>query len=38
MALTPPKSVAGDLTQRELMLHDGNWFHFLSANIITIGK
>ncbi|XP_075293297.1 1-phosphatidylinositol 4,5-bisphosphate phosphodiesterase eta-2 isoform X2 [Opisthocomus hoazin] len=36
MALTPPKSVAGDLTQRELMLHDGNWFHFLSANIITI--
>ncbi|KAM6336548.1 1-phosphatidylinositol 4,5-bisphosphate phosphodiesterase eta-2 [Alca torda] len=37
MALTSPKSVAGDLTQREeLMLHDGNYFHFLSANIITI--
>ncbi|XP_040443378.1 1-phosphatidylinositol 4,5-bisphosphate phosphodiesterase eta-2 isoform X3 [Falco naumanni] len=36
MALTSPKPVAGDLTQRELMLHDGNGFHFLSANIITI--
>ncbi|XP_061869067.1 1-phosphatidylinositol 4,5-bisphosphate phosphodiesterase eta-2 [Colius striatus] len=37
MALTTPKSVAGDLTQREeLILHDGNSFHFLSANIITI--
>ncbi|KAM7083833.1 1-phosphatidylinositol 4,5-bisphosphate phosphodiesterase eta-2 isoform 1-T2 [Ciconia maguari] len=37
MAVTFPKSVAGDLTQREeLMLHDGNCFHFLSANIITI--
>ncbi|KAM6191826.1 1-phosphatidylinositol 4,5-bisphosphate phosphodiesterase eta-2 isoform 2-T2 [Sarcoramphus papa] len=37
MALTSPKSVAGDLTQREeLVLHDGNCFHFLSANIITI--
>ncbi|XP_072740386.1 1-phosphatidylinositol 4,5-bisphosphate phosphodiesterase eta-2 isoform X2 [Ciconia boyciana] len=37
MAVTSPKSVAGDLTQREeLMLHDGNCFHFLSANIITI--
>ncbi|XP_054078370.1 1-phosphatidylinositol 4,5-bisphosphate phosphodiesterase eta-2 [Rissa tridactyla] len=37
MALTSPKSVAGDLTQREeLMLNDGNYFHFLSANIITI--
>ncbi|KAM6296190.1 1-phosphatidylinositol 4,5-bisphosphate phosphodiesterase eta-2 isoform 2-T2 [Aegotheles albertisi] len=37
MALTSPKSVAGDLTQREeLMLHDGNCFHFLSANIITV--
>ncbi|XP_051493020.1 1-phosphatidylinositol 4,5-bisphosphate phosphodiesterase eta-2 isoform X2 [Apus apus] len=37
MALTSPKSVAGDLTQREeLTLHDGNCFHFLSANIITI--
>ncbi|KAM9269978.1 LOW QUALITY PROTEIN: 1-phosphatidylinositol 4,5-bisphosphate phosphodiesterase eta-2 [Morus bassanus] len=37
MALTSPKSVAGDLTQREeLMHHDGNCFHFLSANIITI--
>ncbi|XP_037237326.1 1-phosphatidylinositol 4,5-bisphosphate phosphodiesterase eta-2 isoform X3 [Falco rusticolus] len=36
MALTSPKPVAGDLTQRKLMLHDGNGFHFLSANIITI--
>ncbi|XP_074416374.1 1-phosphatidylinositol 4,5-bisphosphate phosphodiesterase eta-2 isoform X4 [Larus michahellis] len=37
MALTSPKSVAGDLTQREeLILNDGNYFHFLSANIITI--
>ncbi|XP_075577632.1 1-phosphatidylinositol 4,5-bisphosphate phosphodiesterase eta-2 isoform X2 [Pelecanus crispus] len=37
MALASPKSVAGDLTQREeLMLHDGNCFHFLSANIIQI--
>ncbi|KAM9370312.1 1-phosphatidylinositol 4,5-bisphosphate phosphodiesterase eta-2 isoform 2-T2 [Phaethornis superciliosus] len=37
MALTSPKSVAGDLTQKEeLMLHDGNFFHFLSANILTI--
>ncbi|KAM6371818.1 1-phosphatidylinositol 4,5-bisphosphate phosphodiesterase eta-2 isoform 1-T1 [Pluvialis apricaria] len=37
MALTSPKSEAGDLTQREeLMLQDGNSFHFLSANIITI--
>uniref|UniRef100_A0A8C3KAD5 Phosphoinositide phospholipase C n=1 Tax=Calidris pygmaea TaxID=425635 RepID=A0A8C3KAD5_9CHAR len=37
MALTSPKSVAGDLAQREeLMLHDGNNFHFLSANVITI--
>ncbi|KAM9217594.1 1-phosphatidylinositol 4,5-bisphosphate phosphodiesterase eta-2 isoform 2-T2 [Leptosomus discolor] len=37
MALTSPKSVAGDLTQREeFVLHDGNCFHFLSANIITI--
>ncbi|XP_026718523.1 1-phosphatidylinositol 4,5-bisphosphate phosphodiesterase eta-2 isoform X2 [Athene cunicularia] len=37
MALTSPKSVAGDLMQREeLVRHDGNCFHFLSANIITI--
>ncbi|KAM6045653.1 1-phosphatidylinositol 4,5-bisphosphate phosphodiesterase eta-2 isoform 5-T5 [Theristicus caerulescens] len=37
MALTSPKPVAGDLTQKEeLVLHDGNCFHFLSANIITI--
>ncbi|XP_030319752.1 1-phosphatidylinositol 4,5-bisphosphate phosphodiesterase eta-2 isoform X1 [Calypte anna] len=37
MALTSPKSVAGDLTQKEeLVLHDGNFFHFLSANILTI--
>ncbi|KAM6108968.1 1-phosphatidylinositol 4,5-bisphosphate phosphodiesterase eta-2 [Pterocles gutturalis] len=37
MALTSSKSVAGDLAQREeLMLHDGNCFRFLSANIITI--
>ncbi|KAM6116843.1 1-phosphatidylinositol 4,5-bisphosphate phosphodiesterase eta-2 isoform 2-T2 [Phoenicopterus ruber ruber] len=37
MALPSPKSVAGDLTQREeLMLHDGKCFRFLSANIITI--
>ncbi|XP_019326269.1 PREDICTED: 1-phosphatidylinositol 4,5-bisphosphate phosphodiesterase eta-2 isoform X2 [Aptenodytes forsteri] len=37
MALTSPKFVAEDLTPREeLMLHDGNCFHFLSANIITI--
>lgn len=39
MALTPPKSVVGDLTQREeLMLRDANCFNFLSANIIAIGK
>ncbi|XP_064028435.1 1-phosphatidylinositol 4,5-bisphosphate phosphodiesterase eta-2 isoform X2 [Pogoniulus pusillus] len=37
MALTSPKSAAGDLTQREdPMLHDGNCSHFLSANIITV--
>ncbi|XP_054705947.1 1-phosphatidylinositol 4,5-bisphosphate phosphodiesterase eta-2 isoform X4 [Grus americana] len=37
MALTSPKPVVGDLTQREeLVPHDGNCFHFLSANIITI--
>ncbi|KAM6236704.1 1-phosphatidylinositol 4,5-bisphosphate phosphodiesterase eta-2 isoform 2-T2 [Spheniscus humboldti] len=37
MAVTSPKSVAEDLTPREeLILHDGNCFHFLSTNIITI--
>uniref|UniRef100_A0A8B9RT62 Phosphoinositide phospholipase C n=1 Tax=Accipiter nisus TaxID=211598 RepID=A0A8B9RT62_9AVES len=37
MALTPPKPVVGDLTQREeLMLRDANCFNFLSANIIAI--
>ncbi|XP_057273802.1 1-phosphatidylinositol 4,5-bisphosphate phosphodiesterase eta-2 isoform X1 [Pezoporus wallicus] len=37
MALTSPKSVAGDLAHREeLMLHDGNCLHFLSANVISI--
>ncbi|KAM6046466.1 LOW QUALITY PROTEIN: 1-phosphatidylinositol 4,5-bisphosphate phosphodiesterase eta-2 [Chlamydotis macqueenii] len=37
MALTSPKSVAGDLTEREeLVLRNGNCFLFLSANIITI--
>ncbi|XP_065505910.1 1-phosphatidylinositol 4,5-bisphosphate phosphodiesterase eta-2 [Caloenas nicobarica] len=36
MALVSPKSVAGDLTQRELMFQDGNSFHFLSTNIITV--
>ncbi|CAM9741811.1 unnamed protein product [Bubo scandiacus] len=37
MALPSPKSVAGDLMQRELLMrHDGNCFHFLSENIITI--
>ncbi|XP_068014296.1 1-phosphatidylinositol 4,5-bisphosphate phosphodiesterase eta-2 isoform X2 [Melanerpes formicivorus] len=37
MALTSPKSLAGDLTLREdPLLHDGNCFHFLSANIITV--
>ncbi|XP_074883238.1 1-phosphatidylinositol 4,5-bisphosphate phosphodiesterase eta-2 [Buteo buteo] len=37
MALTSPKSVVGDLTQREeLMLRDANCFNFLSANIIAI--
>ncbi|KAM6402785.1 LOW QUALITY PROTEIN: 1-phosphatidylinositol 4,5-bisphosphate phosphodiesterase eta-2 [Rhynochetos jubatus] len=37
MALTSPKPVAGDLTQtEELVLHNGNCFHFLSANIIRI--
>ncbi|KAM9630714.1 1-phosphatidylinositol 4,5-bisphosphate phosphodiesterase eta-2 isoform 1-T1 [Morphnus guianensis] len=36
MALTSPKSVVGDLTQREFMLRDGNCFNFLSANIIAI--
>ncbi|XP_074969797.1 1-phosphatidylinositol 4,5-bisphosphate phosphodiesterase eta-2 isoform X3 [Phalacrocorax aristotelis] len=37
MALTSPKSAAGDLPQREeLILHEGNCSHFLSANIIAI--
>ncbi|KAM8989852.1 1-phosphatidylinositol 4,5-bisphosphate phosphodiesterase eta-2 [Ara ararauna] len=37
MALISPKSVAGDLAHREeLMLHDGNCLHFLSANVISI--
>nr|XP_047923417.1 1-phosphatidylinositol 4,5-bisphosphate phosphodiesterase eta-2 isoform X6 [Anser cygnoides]XP_047923420.1 1-phosphatidylinositol 4,5-bisphosphate phosphodiesterase eta-2 isoform X8 [Anser cygnoides] len=36
MALTSPKSVSEDLTQRELMLHNESCFHFLSANIITV--
>ncbi|XP_031469145.1 1-phosphatidylinositol 4,5-bisphosphate phosphodiesterase eta-2 [Phasianus colchicus] len=37
MALPSPKSIAGDLTQREeLMLHNESCFHFLSANIITV--
>ncbi|XP_027751055.1 1-phosphatidylinositol 4,5-bisphosphate phosphodiesterase eta-2 isoform X3 [Empidonax traillii] len=36
MALTSPKPAAGELTQREeSMLHDGNCFHFLSANNLT---
>lgn len=39
MALPSPKSVAGDLTQREeLMLHNESCFHFLSTNVITVGK
>lgn len=39
MALTSPKSVAGDLTQREeSILHEGNCCHFLSANILTVGE
>uniref|UniRef100_A0A8C2YA00 Phosphoinositide phospholipase C n=1 Tax=Coturnix japonica TaxID=93934 RepID=A0A8C2YA00_COTJA len=37
MALPSPKSIAGDLTQREeLMLHNESCFHFLSANVITV--
>lgn len=36
MALTSPKSVSEDLTQRELMLHNESCFHFLSANVITV--
>ncbi|XP_032935403.1 1-phosphatidylinositol 4,5-bisphosphate phosphodiesterase eta-2 isoform X4 [Catharus ustulatus] len=37
MALTSPKSVAGDLTPREeSILHEGNCCHFLSANILTV--
>ncbi|XP_042739307.1 1-phosphatidylinositol 4,5-bisphosphate phosphodiesterase eta-2 isoform X1 [Lagopus leucura] len=37
MALPSPKSVAGDLTQREeLMLHNESCFHFLSTNVITV--
>ncbi|KAM4646972.1 1-phosphatidylinositol 4,5-bisphosphate phosphodiesterase eta-2-like isoform 2-T2 [Amazona ochrocephala] len=37
MALTSPKSVAGDLAHREeLMHHDGNCLHFLSANVISV--
>ncbi|XP_014112705.1 PREDICTED: 1-phosphatidylinositol 4,5-bisphosphate phosphodiesterase eta-2 [Pseudopodoces humilis] len=37
MALTSPKSVAGDLTQREeSILHEGNCCHFLSSNILTV--
>ncbi|XP_031987842.1 1-phosphatidylinositol 4,5-bisphosphate phosphodiesterase eta-2 isoform X9 [Corvus moneduloides] len=37
MALTSPKSLAGDLTQREeSILHEGNCCHFLSANILTV--
>ncbi|XP_068772064.1 1-phosphatidylinositol 4,5-bisphosphate phosphodiesterase eta-2 [Struthio camelus] len=37
MALTSPNSTVGDLVQREeLMLHDENCHHFLSANIITV--
>ncbi|XP_014739437.1 PREDICTED: 1-phosphatidylinositol 4,5-bisphosphate phosphodiesterase eta-2 [Sturnus vulgaris] len=37
MALTSPKSVAGDLTQREeSILQEGNCCHFLSANILTV--
>ncbi|KAL9825458.1 1-phosphatidylinositol 4,5-bisphosphate phosphodiesterase eta-2 [Geothlypis trichas] len=37
MALTSPKSLAGDLTQREeSILHEGNCCHFLSANILPV--
>ncbi|XP_038015395.1 1-phosphatidylinositol 4,5-bisphosphate phosphodiesterase eta-2 isoform X2 [Motacilla alba alba] len=37
MALTSPKSLAGDLTQREeSILHEGNCCHFLSANILSV--
>ncbi|XP_016158975.1 PREDICTED: 1-phosphatidylinositol 4,5-bisphosphate phosphodiesterase eta-2 isoform X2 [Ficedula albicollis] len=37
MAVTSPKSAAGDLTQREeSILHEGNCCHFLSANILTV--
>nr|XP_026652565.1 1-phosphatidylinositol 4,5-bisphosphate phosphodiesterase eta-2 isoform X4 [Zonotrichia albicollis] len=37
MALTSPKSLAGDLTQREeSSLHEGNCCHFLSANILPV--
>ncbi|XP_068027509.1 1-phosphatidylinositol 4,5-bisphosphate phosphodiesterase eta-2 [Anomalospiza imberbis] len=37
MALTSPKSVAGDLTQKEeSILHEGNCCHFLSANILSV--
>ncbi|XP_058710883.1 1-phosphatidylinositol 4,5-bisphosphate phosphodiesterase eta-2 [Poecile atricapillus] len=37
MALTSPKSLAGDLTEREeSILHEGNCCHFLSANILTV--
>lgn len=39
MALTSPKSLAGDLTQREeSILHEGNCCHFLSANILSVGE
>lgn len=39
MALTSPKTVAGDLTPREdSSLHEGNCCHFLSANILTVGE
>jgi len=39
MALPSPKSIAGDLTQREeLMLHNESCSHFLSTNVITVGK
>uniref|UniRef100_A0A8C5NPC8 Phosphoinositide phospholipase C n=1 Tax=Junco hyemalis TaxID=40217 RepID=A0A8C5NPC8_JUNHY len=37
MALTSPKSLVGDLTQREeSSLHEGNCCHFLSANILPV--
>lgn len=37
MALPSPKSIAGDLTQREeLMLHNESCSHFLSTNVITV--